>query len=65
MKTAIVFANNGVIKVFIDNVGTIDDIEIIEQAGRMFIDMDKLFNVIGWKLDDTDELMQVYTYRRL
>ncbi len=65
MKTAVVFANNGVIKVFVDSVGTIDDIDFIKQDGRIFIDMDVLFNVLGWKLDETDELMQIYTYRRL
>ena len=65
MKTVIVYADKGVVKVFIDDMGSIDDISVVKQDGRVYVDVDILLNVLGFKIEDPDELMQVYTYRRL
>ena len=65
MKRLILYADKDIIKVFVDGLGSVDDIKIIKADGRIYVDMDVLMNVIGWKLEDADSLMQVYTYRRL
>ena len=65
MKKLILYADKDTVRVFMDDMGTIDEITVIKADGRIYVDMDVLMNVIGWKLEDADSLMQVYTYRRL
>ena len=60
--TIIVYSDRKEIKVFVDDIGTISDVKMIEQDGEVYINMTDLSKVFSLEKTD-DECLSVYTYR--
>ena len=60
--TIIVYSDRKEIKVFIDDIGTINDVKMIEQDGEVYTNMNDLSKVFSLEKADDDSL-SIYTYR--
>jgi len=62
--TIIVYSDKNEIKVFVDDIGTINNVRMIEQDGEVYLNMNDLARLLNIEKDD-DDCLSVYTYRKV
>jgi len=60
--TIIVYSERNEIKVFVDDIGTINDVKMIEQDGEVYINMIDLSKIFSLE-KAADDSLSIYTYR--
>ena len=60
----VVYLDQNIIKVFLGDIGTVDNVRMIEQDGEVYLNMKDLSKMLCLE-EEADETLQIYTYRSL
>jgi hypothetical protein len=60
----IVYVDKNIIKIYAGRFGMIEKVKTITVSDGLFVHVDELLSILGWKQTEKDDLMNVITYER-